>query len=78
MDFGWYSIFVEIVSSGSPSEGSKFLCFVMVPGEYVEVDLLAGFGMQIEKYLFYILKTDEYLSRSNYLLEGERMIWEAF
>ncbi|KAG6759799.1 hypothetical protein POTOM_036290 [Populus tomentosa] len=46
MDFGWNSIFVEIVSSGSPSKGSKFLCFVT-----------------IEKYLFYILKTDEYLNR---------------
>ena len=34
-----------------------------VPGEYVEVDLLAGFGMQIEKYLFYILKADGYLDR---------------
>lgn len=34
-----------------------------VSGEYVEVDLLVGFGMQIEKYLFYILKTDDYLNQ---------------
>jgi len=34
-----------------------------VSREYVEVDLLVGFGMQIEKYLFYILRTDEYLNR---------------
>ncbi|KAJ6902773.1 hypothetical protein NC651_020300 [Populus alba x Populus x berolinensis] len=58
------SIFAEIVSSGSSSEGSQFLCFVMVLfGDYVEFDLLVGPGMQIEKYLFYVLKTDEYLNR---------------
>ncbi|KAJ6899612.1 hypothetical protein NC652_025920 [Populus alba x Populus x berolinensis] len=34
-----------------------------VSGEYVEVDLLVGFEMLIEKYLFYILKTDEYLNQ---------------
>jgi hypothetical protein len=34
-----------------------------VSREYVEVDLLVGFGMQIEKYLFYILRTDGYLNR---------------
>jgi len=32
-------------------------------GEYVEFDLLVGPGMQIEKYLFYVLKTDEFLNR---------------
>ena len=38
-------------------------CVVLFFGGYVEFDLLVGFGMQIEKYLFYVLKTDEYLNR---------------
>ncbi|KAF9677201.1 hypothetical protein SADUNF_Sadunf08G0083200 [Salix dunnii] len=46
----------KVVSSGA-------CCAVLFFGGYVEFDLLVGFGMQIEKYLFYVLKTDEYLNR---------------